>query len=41
MLSIVPVPEHTAMLEREGFHVTPNVAGIPTTVMGEAGEGGR
>ena len=32
--------EHTAMLEREGFRVTPNVAGIPTAVMGEAGEGG-
>lgn len=32
--------EHTAMLEREGFRVTKNVAGIPTAVMGEAGEGG-
>ena len=32
--------EHTAMLEREGFRVTANVAGIPTAVMGEAGEGG-
>ena len=32
--------EHTDLLQREGFRVTPNVAGIPTAVMGEAGEGG-
>jgi len=32
--------EHRRMLEREGFRVTTNVAGIPTAVMGEAGEGG-
>ena len=32
--------EHTAMLEQQGFRVTRNVAGIPTAVMGEAGEGG-
>ncbi|WP_237213965.1 M20 family metallopeptidase [Falsiroseomonas oryziterrae] len=32
--------EHRAMLEREGFRVTTNVAGIPTAVMGEAGEDG-
>lgn len=32
--------EHTAMLEQEGFHLTRNVAGIPTAVMGEAGAGG-
>jgi len=32
--------EHTAMLEQEGFRVTRDVAGIPTAVMGEAGEGG-
>ncbi len=32
--------EHTAKLEQEGFRVTKNVAGIPTAVMGEAGEGG-
>ncbi len=32
--------EHRAMLEREGFRVTTDVAGIPTAVMGEAGEGG-
>ena len=32
--------EHTAMLEGEGFRVTEDVAGIPTAVMGEAGEGG-
>src|ERR1700688_2342460 len=33
-------PEHTAMLEAQGFRVTQNVAGIPTAVMGEAGEDG-
>ncbi len=32
--------EHTAMLERQGFRVTRDLAGIPTAVMGEAGEGG-
>ncbi len=32
--------EHTEQLEREGFRITPNVAGIPTAVMGEAGDGG-
>jgi aminobenzoyl-glutamate utilization protein B len=32
--------EHRAMLEAEGFRVTTEVAGIPTAVMGEAGEGG-
>jgi hypothetical protein len=32
--------EHTAMLEQEGFRVTTGLAGIPTAVMGEAGEGG-
>src|SRR4249919_2764755 len=32
--------EHTAMLEQHGFRVTKNVAGIPTAVMGEAGEDG-
>jgi aminobenzoyl-glutamate utilization protein B len=34
------VAEHTAMLERQGFRVRENVAGIPTAVVGEAGEGG-
>ena len=34
------VAEHRAMLEAEGFRVTENVAGIPTAVIGEAGEGG-
>jgi aminobenzoyl-glutamate utilization protein B len=33
--------EHTALLERQGFRVTKNVAGIPTAVVGEAGEEGR
>jgi aminobenzoyl-glutamate utilization protein B len=32
--------EHVAMLEKEGFRVTRNVAGILTAVMGEAGEDG-
>src|SRR5215831_7014497 len=32
--------EHTATLEREGFRITENVAGIPTAVVGEAGDGG-
>jgi hypothetical protein len=32
--------EHAAMLEAEGFRITKEVAGIPTAVMGEAGEGG-
>jgi aminobenzoyl-glutamate utilization protein B len=36
----VSTAEHTAMLEAEGFRVTHNVAGIPTAVMGEAGEDG-
>jgi aminobenzoyl-glutamate utilization protein B len=31
---------HTEELKRQGFRVTENVAGIPTAVMGEAGEGG-
>jgi aminobenzoyl-glutamate utilization protein B len=34
------VAEHTDMLRREGFRVTENLAGIPTAVMGEAGDGG-
>ena len=34
------VAEHRAMLEEEGFRITENLAGIPTAVMGEAGEGG-
>lgn len=34
------VAEHRAELERQGFRVTGNVAGIPTAVIGEAGEGG-
>ncbi|MBK1660810.1 M20 family metallopeptidase [Paracraurococcus ruber] len=32
--------EHTEMLRQQGFRVTEKVAGIPTAVMGEAGEGG-
>ncbi len=32
--------EHVAQLEAEGFRVTTEVAGIPTAVMGESGEGG-
>ncbi|OWJ66627.1 M20 family metallopeptidase [Inquilinus limosus] len=34
------VAEHTAMLQAQGFRVTESLAGIPTAVMGEAGEGG-
>ena len=34
------VAEHRAMLEQEGFRITENLAGIPTAVMGEAGDGG-
>jgi aminobenzoyl-glutamate utilization protein B len=34
------VAEHRAMLEAEGFRISENVAGIPTAVVGEAGEGG-
>ena len=34
------VQEHIAMLEREGFRITKDVAGIPTAVMGEAGDEG-
>ncbi|MBX5043335.1 amidohydrolase [Rhizobium lentis] len=32
--------EHARMLEREGFRVERGIAGLPTAVMGEAGEGG-
>jgi aminobenzoyl-glutamate utilization protein B len=32
--------EHAAMLEHEGFRVRRGVAGLPTAVMGEAGEDG-
>src|ERR1700710_1790972 len=32
--------DHTAMLEAKGFRVTEKVAGIPTAIMGEAGEDG-
>ncbi|MFD2236902.1 M20 family metallopeptidase [Aureimonas populi] len=34
------VAEHRAMLEAEGFAITDEPAGIPTAVVGEAGEGG-
>ena len=34
------VTEHIKELDREGFRVTPNLADIPTAVMGEAGAGG-
>ena len=34
------VAEHRAMLEEEGFRITESLAGIPTAIMGEAGEGG-
>jgi aminobenzoyl-glutamate utilization protein B len=32
--------EHAAELERQGFRITRNAAGIPTAMIGEAGEGG-
>ncbi len=32
--------EHAAMLERHGFRVRAGLAGIPTAVMGESGQGG-
>ena len=32
--------EHAAMLHREGFRVVEGIAGIPTAVMGETGDGG-
>jgi aminobenzoyl-glutamate utilization protein B len=32
--------EHTAFLREHGFRVTETLAGIPTAMMGEAGEGG-
>jgi aminobenzoyl-glutamate utilization protein B len=31
---------HAEMLERQGFRVTKGIAGLPTAMMGEAGEGG-
>jgi len=34
------VAEHTGMLRAQGFRVTENIAGIPTAVMGEAGDEG-
>ncbi|MGO4571497.1 M20 family metallopeptidase [Microvirga sp. 2TAF3] len=34
------VAEHVAELHHQGFRVTENIAGIPTAVIGEAGEGG-
>ncbi len=34
------VAEHDAMLKQEGFRITENLAGIPTAIMGEAGEDG-
>ena len=34
------VAEHAAMLEQEGFRITRDLAGIPTAVMGEAGDEG-
>lgn len=34
------VAEHRAMLEQEGFRITETLAGIPTAIMGEAGDGG-
>ena len=33
------VAEHTSMLKAQGFRVTESAAGIPTAVVGEAGDG--
>jgi aminobenzoyl-glutamate utilization protein B len=35
------VAEHISELNHQGFKITENLAGIPTAVMGEAGEGGQ
>ncbi|MBO0763890.1 MAG: amidohydrolase [Hyphomicrobiaceae bacterium] len=32
--------EHRALLDEEGFRITETLAGIPTAIMGEAGDGG-
>ncbi|MEL0304967.1 MAG: M20/M25/M40 family metallo-hydrolase, partial [Rhodobiaceae bacterium] len=34
------VKEHVAALEAEGFRITENICGMPTAVMGEAGDEG-
>ena len=34
------VAEHTAALTSEGFHVTEELCGMPTAVLGEAGDEG-
>lgn len=34
------VAEHTSMLKKHGFRITENAAGIPTAVVGEAGDEG-
>jgi aminobenzoyl-glutamate utilization protein B len=34
------VAEHVAMLEQQGFRTTTGICGMPTAVVGEAGEGG-
>src|SRR5690349_21617473 len=34
------VAEHKKVLEAQGFRITEQVAGIPTAIMGEAGEDG-
>ena len=34
------VAEHRAMLQTQGFRITEDAAGIPTAVLGEAGEDG-
>lgn len=34
------VAEHKAMLEQQGFRITENAAGIPTAILGEAGDEG-
>ena len=40
MPSIARAAAHRAQLAREGFRITDGIAGLPTALMGEAGDGG-
>jgi aminobenzoyl-glutamate utilization protein B len=39
-MEVQSAAQHREMLQAQGFRVTDNVAGIPTAMIGEAGEGG-
>ena len=39
-MEVQSAAQHREMLQAQGFRVTENVAGIPTAMIGEAGEGG-